>query len=204
MKALRRLSVSPCRAQLLLHALEDPCTYLHPSLCAAMLQPTSCIRIETGPVPRAQLGAWLRSADAVLYPSRWEGLGLSMLEALHAGVPVLATNGTPMWDAVAHGHNGLLLAAERKEDFHLSPHYEVDPDALAGAILQLVNDAALLKRITAPQPGLLLARQHATALAMQRQWRAHSARSALTALRAAAAARKRDLSPAVRHYLRKQ
>jgi len=72
-----------------------------------------------------------------------------------------------MWDAVLHGHNGLLIAAERQEDFHLSPHYEVNPQALADAIVLLVNDSALLQRLTAPQPGLLLARQHSFVLRTQ-------------------------------------
>jgi hypothetical protein len=90
-----------------------------------------------------------------------------MLEALHAGVPVLATDGTPMRDAVVHGHNGLLIAAELVGNFHLSPHYEVKPEALADAIVLLVGDRALLKRITAPQPGLLIARQHSFVLRTQ-------------------------------------
>jgi glycosyltransferase involved in cell wall biosynthesis len=165
--AMRRMTASPCRAQLLLHAFDEPCQYLSTEMCQLLKSPTSCIRVETGAVSRAQIGSWLRGADAVLYPSRWEGLGLSMLEALHAGVPVLATNGTPMWDAVVHGHNGLLIAAERVEDFHLSPHYEVDEKALADAIVLLVTHRSLLKRITAPQPGLLLARQHSFVLRTQ-------------------------------------
>ncbi len=167
--AMRRLTVSPCRAQMLLHSFDDPCQYLNhdPELCLLVTKPNSCIQVQTGPVSRAQIGSWLRSADAVLYPSRWEGLGLSMLEALHAGVPVLATNGTPMWDAVVHGHNGLLISAKRSDDFHLSPHYEVIPEALADAIVLLVSDRALLRRITAPQPGLLLARQHSFVLRTQ-------------------------------------
>ena len=31
-------------------------------------------------------GQALMDADVVLYPSRWDGFGLSMLEALHAGL----------------------------------------------------------------------------------------------------------------------
>lgn len=165
--ALKRLTVSPCRAQMLLHAFDHPCEYLNRELCELLRSPASCVRVETGAVTRAHMGSWLRSADAVLYPSRWEGLGLSMLEALHAGVPVLATNGTPMWDAVVHGHNGLLIPAQHVKDFNLSPHYEVDPQALADAIVLLVTDRALLQRITAPQPGQLLARQHSFVLRTQ-------------------------------------
>ena len=52
---------------------------------------------------RADLSAALRDADAVLYPSRWEGLGLSLLEALHAGVPALVTDGWPMNEVMGLG-----------------------------------------------------------------------------------------------------
>lgn len=46
------------------------------------------------------------------YPSRWEGFGLSLLEALHAGVPALATDGWPINELVDDGINGILLPAD--------------------------------------------------------------------------------------------
>ncbi|KAJ1473664.1 hypothetical protein T484DRAFT_1835228, partial [Baffinella frigidus] len=61
-------------------------------------------------------------AGAVLYPSLWKGFGLSMMEALHAGVPVIATDGWPMNEVVVNGSNGLLVEADNLGPFHADDH----------------------------------------------------------------------------------
>lgn len=66
---------------------------------------------------REELRELLSEADAMLYPSRWEGFGLTLMEALHAGLPVLATDGWPMNELVADGRNGLLLPAKYEVRF---------------------------------------------------------------------------------------
>ncbi|MFL5919001.1 MAG: glycosyltransferase family 4 protein [Gaiellaceae bacterium] len=43
-----------------------------------------------GRVP--DVAAWLRRADVLVHPVRWEGFGLAVLEAMLAGLPVVATN----------------------------------------------------------------------------------------------------------------
>ncbi len=53
---------------------------------------TSGVSVTEGLVSRAQLRGLMEAADVMLYPSRWEGFGLSLLEGLHAGLPVLATD----------------------------------------------------------------------------------------------------------------
>ena len=104
---------------------------------------------------RDELVDLVAEADAVIYPSRREGFGLTMMESLHAGVPVLATDGWPMNELVAHQHNGLLVSATNTGPFiaddhlctvhefepkscrtMLSPHWEVDQSSLAHAILR--------------------------------------------------------------------
>lgn len=62
---------------------------------------------------REELADLLGEADAVLYPSRWEGFGLSMMEALHAGVPVLATDGWPINEARPTPRHRLALESVR-------------------------------------------------------------------------------------------
>ena len=54
----------------------------------------------------------LAASDVYVQPSRWEGLPLSVLEAMAAGLPVVATavHGTP--EAVAAGSTGILVPAE--------------------------------------------------------------------------------------------
>lgn len=71
----------------------------------------------------------LPGLDAVLFSSVREGLSMAMLEAMAAGVPVIATDvgGTP--ELIAHGVTGLLVPPGR-------------PESLADALVALLEDAA--------------------------------------------------------------
>jgi glycosyltransferase involved in cell wall biosynthesis len=68
--------------------------------------------------------------DIFVLASKREGLGLSILEAQCAGLPVVATAVGGILEIVEHGRNGLLVPPR-------------DPRALAGAILRLAGDADL-------------------------------------------------------------
>ena len=72
-----------------------------------------------GRVP--DVAAWLRRAAVYVQPSRWEGFGLSVLEAMHASLPVVATRVSSLPELVVDGETGLLVPAG-------------DPAALARAI----------------------------------------------------------------------
>ena len=69
-----------------------------------------------------------RRVDAVALPSRNEGLPLVLLEAMHAGLPVIATPVGSVPEAVEHGKTGLLVPPE-------------DPGALARALNELAASA---------------------------------------------------------------
>ncbi|MCB0205322.1 MAG: methyltransferase domain-containing protein [Anaerolineae bacterium] len=125
----------------------------------ADLLDTPGLRVVEGLLSRPDLMALHEEADAVLYPSRWEGFGLSLLEALHAGLPVLATDGWPMNELVEHGHNGLLAAADQVGMVRLAAHWECDPQALAAAMLRFSDDPELRRRLTCPEPAELASRQ---------------------------------------------
>ena len=64
---------------------------------------------------------WLCVADVVVIPSLTEGLGLSAIEALSAGCPVVATNVGGLPEVVSASHLGSLVTKS-------------DPNALASAI----------------------------------------------------------------------
>lgn len=49
-----------------------------------------------GYVPDAEIGDVLRSCDAFLYPSLWEGFGIPVLEAMSAGVPVVCSDNSSL------------------------------------------------------------------------------------------------------------
>jgi glycosyltransferase involved in cell wall biosynthesis len=46
---------------------------------------------------------WYAAADVVVLPSRWEGLSLTLLEALASGCPVVVTDIPGLAEAVAPG-----------------------------------------------------------------------------------------------------
>jgi glycosyltransferase involved in cell wall biosynthesis len=77
--------------------------------------------------------AWLAGCDVYVNSSISEGVSLTILEAMAAALPVVATRvgGTP--EVVPEGC-GRLIAPR-------------SPEALAGALLELSNDAALRDRL---------------------------------------------------------
>jgi glycosyltransferase involved in cell wall biosynthesis len=56
-----------------------------------------------------ELGAAYASADAFIFPSRTETLGLVLLEAMAAGCPVIAANSGGIPDIVTDGVNGFMF-----------------------------------------------------------------------------------------------
>jgi len=50
--------------------------------------------------------------DVYVYPSRLEGLGLTVIEALASGLPVITTNCAPMNEFVIDGYTGFLVDVE--------------------------------------------------------------------------------------------
>lgn len=80
-----------------------------------------------GRVP--DVAAWLRRADLLVHPVRWEGFGLALLEAMLASLPVVATRVSSIPEIVVDGETGVLV-----------PHD--DPVALAEAVKRVLDDPA--------------------------------------------------------------
>jgi len=85
---------------------------------------------------RADVSDLLAAADLFVLPSLFEGLPVSVLEAMAAERPVVATAIGGTDEAVAHEVTGLLVPPR-------------DPTALAGAIRRLQADPALARRLAA-------------------------------------------------------
>ncbi len=51
--------------------------------------------------------------DVYVYPSRLDGLGLTMMEALAMGLPVITSDNAPMNEFVKHGENGRLVKIDK-------------------------------------------------------------------------------------------
>jgi glycosyltransferase involved in cell wall biosynthesis len=82
----------------------------------------------------ADVPALLSAVDFAVQPSHFEALGLSAVEALAAGVPVIASAVGGLLDFVIEGHNGMLCP----------PH---DPPALAACIRTLIEDTELRRQL---------------------------------------------------------
>lgn len=82
------------------------------------------------PVRGADKLAWLEWADILVFPSHYEGMPMTLLEAMAAGLPVVATTVGGIPDIVKDGVNGLLVPPGR-------------PAELARAIEKLCRDACL-------------------------------------------------------------
>jgi glycosyltransferase involved in cell wall biosynthesis len=87
-----------------------------------------------GRVPDADLAVLLRRATALVMPSRSEGFGLPLLEAMSVGTPVVTSQAAAL---VEVGGGAALVAAD---------------DELAAALRSVVEDDALRARLAAAGP----------------------------------------------------
>lgn len=74
-----------------------------------------CVRF-VGAVPRADLPALYRLADAFAMPSTGEGFGIAFLEAMASGVPALGLAGDGSVDALGDGDLGLVVSENALAD----------------------------------------------------------------------------------------
>ena len=74
------------------------------------------------------------AVDVFVLPSRWEGLPYSLLDAMAAGKPIVASNSGGVSDTLQDGRTGLLVEP-------------ADTVALAGALERVLKDADLRTRL---------------------------------------------------------
>ncbi|RKG51429.1 glycosyltransferase family 1 protein [Acinetobacter cumulans] len=73
--------------------------------------------IDIGRLNEAQVINAMQEADALLFPSRSEGLSLTVLEAMSCGLPVIATRGSSLTEVIIDGENGILCKQDSVADF---------------------------------------------------------------------------------------
>lgn len=96
----------------------------------------------------------LAASDAFVLPSRWEGLPLTVIEAMMAGLPVVASRVGGVSELVDEGVTGFLVPPS-------------DPKALARALKTLLEDESLRRRMG--QAGRAKALEHFTLELMLRR-----------------------------------
>jgi glycosyltransferase involved in cell wall biosynthesis len=77
-----------------------------------------------------------RRADALLFPTRLEGLPLVAIESMACGTPVVASHAASLPEVITHARNGLLCPPN-------------DPEGFAAAILQLRDNPEFLDKLAA-------------------------------------------------------
>ena len=85
---------------------------------------------------RDDVPALLRQADIFVLPSLYEGLPVSVLEAMAAGTPVIATDVGGTGEAITHCETGMLIPP-------------ADPAALARALRELLDNPSLRQSLGA-------------------------------------------------------
>jgi glycosyltransferase involved in cell wall biosynthesis len=87
-----------------------------------------------GEVPHKELPDWYRSSRVVVNPSLSESFGISIVEGMACGLPVVGTKVGGMRETILDGETGLLVEPER-------------PDLLAEAVVLLLNDSETARRM---------------------------------------------------------
>ncbi|MFH1681748.1 MAG: glycosyltransferase [Candidatus Eisenbacteria bacterium] len=84
---------------------------------------------------RSDVRRLLQASDAYVQPSLREGLPLSLLEAMAAGIPVVATAAGGMKEVVRGEQNGLLVPP-------------ADPRSLAAALIRILEEKSLRSKLS--------------------------------------------------------
>jgi glycosyltransferase-like protein len=140
--AVRRiLSPAPVLAVVGGHSFQDHGPYRERALARAGELGLEVGRdvVVLGTVPDPELRRWYWSADAFVFPSVREGFGLVVLEALAAGLPVIATDIPVFRQYLTDGRTAVLS----------SPG---DAAALAEAMAAVVHDPTLRRRLATAGP----------------------------------------------------
>ena len=136
MAALRRSGRNPVLTVVGGHSFQDYREYRDQVLSSL---PQLGLRLDDdvvllGTVPDAQLPGWYAAADVLAFPSTKEGWGLAVLEAMSAGLPVVASDLPVFHEYLRPGQDALMVPVN-------------DAVALAAALSTVLEDQHLADRL---------------------------------------------------------
>ena len=97
----------------------------------------SSLELIEGYLPREEMNSLVGTADLIIYPSRFEGFGISLLEALHLAIPVMCTNGWPMNELQTIVDDRLLIRISEKTPLRLAYSFEPSPQSIVDNLMAL-------------------------------------------------------------------
>ncbi|HEY1324912.1 MAG TPA: MSMEG_0565 family glycosyltransferase [Streptosporangiaceae bacterium] len=134
--SLRRSGRRPVLAVLGGHSFQDYRDYRERVLASL---PGLGLRLDDdvvllGTVADTEMPAWYAAADVLAFPSTKEGWGLAVLEAMSAGLPVVASDLAVFREYLRPGRDALLVPVD-------------DASALAAALTSVLDDRPLAGRL---------------------------------------------------------
>ncbi|MDQ4098237.1 MAG: MSMEG_0565 family glycosyltransferase [Actinomycetota bacterium] len=120
------------------HSFQDYAAYREAALAALPAMGLELGRdvLLRGLVDEDELTGWYAAADALVFPSLKEGWGLAVLEAMRAGLPVIATDIPVFREYLTDGRDALLVPP-------------ADPHRLAQAMHFVMGDPSVRRRLIA-------------------------------------------------------
>ena len=97
------------------------------------------LELIDGFLDRSEMNSLVESVDIVVYPSRFEGFGLSLLETLHRGTPVMCTNGWPMNELQTIDDERLKIRSTKESSLRLATSYEPSSNSIVSNLEHLSN-----------------------------------------------------------------
>ncbi|HEU5002002.1 MAG TPA: MSMEG_0565 family glycosyltransferase [Actinomycetota bacterium] len=122
------------------HSFQDHAAYRQEALARASELDLDADLVLVGTVPEDELAGWYAAADAFVFPSLKEGFGLVILEAMAAGLPVVASD-IAVFRAFLTERDAVLTTAG-------------DPAALAAGMARVAGDRVLRAQLAAAGPAV--------------------------------------------------
>jgi len=130
-KAFRRVKQKYPRAELIILGDGPQRRWLEELVISERISGVTC----TGYISHEETAKYFATADIYLNNATLDGLPLSLLEALSAGLPVVSTKVGDIPAVIQHGVNGLLIDNN-------------DPPMIANSIIELVETPSLVAKLS--------------------------------------------------------